>query len=140
MSNNWLCFIVVMAVIIFSCDEAHAKRLHPEAHYQEIWCEYIGEVEVILDDDTRVDCLTDTHAIEFDFANKWAEAIGQSLHYSVMTGKRAGIVIIVEDIQKDSKYIWRLFNIIAKKNLSIDICGTRPDKYFQSCPNMRKEL
>jgi hypothetical protein len=43
---------------------------------------------VVLPDGTRCDCLTDTHAIEFDFGNKWAEAIGQSAYYALQTGKK----------------------------------------------------
>jgi hypothetical protein len=36
--------------------------------YQQKWCEARkGQVEVVLPDGTRCDCLTDTHAIEFDF-------------------------------------------------------------------------
>ena len=42
-------------------------------------------------DGTRCDILTDTHAIEVDFADKWAEAIGQSLKYATQTGKKAGM-------------------------------------------------
>jgi hypothetical protein len=45
-----------------------AKREHPEKWYQEKWCEANkGQVEVVLPNGTRCDCLTDTHAIEFDF-------------------------------------------------------------------------
>jgi hypothetical protein len=45
-----------------------AKREHPEKWYQQKWCEANkGQVEVVLPDGTRCDCVTDTHAIEFDF-------------------------------------------------------------------------
>ena len=47
-----------------------------------------------MPDGTRCDILTDTHAIEVDFADKWAEAIGQSLNYAMQTGKKAGIVLV----------------------------------------------
>jgi hypothetical protein len=56
-----------------------AKREHPEKWYQEKWyqikwCEaHNGQVEVVLPDGTRCDCVTDTHAIEFDFGNNRAE-------------------------------------------------------------------
>ncbi|RWD31323.1 MAG: hypothetical protein EOS22_04685 [Mesorhizobium sp.] len=36
-------------------------------------------------DGTRTDCISDTHAIEVDFSDKWAESIGQALHYSLWT-------------------------------------------------------
>ena len=121
--------IVILLVIFFvligtfkcSMSVAIAKHIHPEKYYQEQWCnEQGGEIEHVLSDGTRVDCLTDTHAIEFDFANKWAEAIGQSLHYAAMTGKIPGIVLIIES-KKDSKYIIRLVNVIEYHNLPIEV-------------------
>ena len=54
-----------------------------EAYYVNQWCTSdFGRKEVVLWDMTRVDCLAKDFAIEFDFAKKWAEAIGQSLYYS----------------------------------------------------------
>ena len=40
-----------------------------------------GRVEVVLPDGARCDCVTDTHAIVFDFGNNWAEAIIMSISY-----------------------------------------------------------
>lgn len=83
-------------------------RDYNEAYYQDKWCSVNnGQTEYRLEDMTRVDCLTDTHAIEFDFAKKWAESIGQSLHYSRMTGKKAGIVLIIGK-DKDIVYYNRI--------------------------------
>ena len=97
-----------------------AKREHPEKWYQERWCrEQGGQVEVVLPDKTRCDCVTDTHAIEFDFGNKWTEAVGQSLYYSLQPGKKAGIVLILENV-KDRKYWIRLNTTIEHFNLPID--------------------
>ena len=50
-----------------------------------------------MPDGTRCDILIDTHAIEVDFADKWAEAVGQSLNYAIQTGKKAGIVLVLKD-------------------------------------------
>lgn len=58
---------------------------------------------------TRCGCLTTTHAIEFDFADKWYEAVGQSLYYSYMSGEKPGIVLILEN-PTDAKYLTRLKN------------------------------
>ncbi len=97
-----------------------AKREHPEKWYQRKWCEaHKGQVEVVLLDGTRCDCVTNTHAIEFDFGSKWAEAIGQSAYYSLQTDKRAGIVLILETV-KDRKYWIRLNTTIEHFNLPID--------------------
>ncbi len=99
---------------------AGSRRLHPESWYQEKWCrERRGTVEARLPDKTRCDCLTETHAVEFDFAPKWAEAIGQALYYSLQTGKRSGIVLILEK-EKDYKYWLRLNSTIQHFQLPID--------------------
>jgi hypothetical protein len=46
-----------------------------------------------MPDGTRCDIVTETHAIEVDFADKWAEAIGQCLNYSFQLNKKAGILL-----------------------------------------------
>ena len=90
--------LFTLIIIILLTGNAHAKRLHKEKEYQECWCSEAGGItEFVLSDRTRVDCLTNEYAIEFDFADKWAEAIGQSLYYAEMTGKKPGIAPIVED-------------------------------------------
>ena len=90
--------ILIFILNIFFCfNQAHSKHILPEKYYQNEWCQQnngISEVKMI--DNTRIDCLTNTHAVEFDFAPKWAEAIGQSLHYSRLSGKKPAIVLIIE--------------------------------------------
>ena len=82
---------------------------HSESAYQQAWCSAKnGITEYENKDFTRVDCLTDTHAVEFDFANKWAESIGQALHYQLMTGKRAKVVLILENPKRQMVYFTRV--------------------------------
>ena len=79
-----------------------------ENYYVSQWCrDDFGKREFVLWDNTRVDCLTKDYAIEFDFANKWAEGVGQSLYYSKMTGKKPGLALIITDIS-DYKYVKRI--------------------------------
>ncbi|MBI4621060.1 MAG: hypothetical protein HY739_13015 [Desulfobacterales bacterium] len=113
-------FIIAILIILLSATFSLAERKHPEKWYQNKWCdEHGGQAEVVLSDRTRCDCLTSTHAIEFDFGKKWAEAIGQSLYYSLQTGKKAGVVLILEN-KKDYKYWIRLNTTIDHFNLPID--------------------
>ena len=87
-----------------------------EADYVEKYCE--GVIEHVLSDRTRVDCLTAEYAIEYDFARKWAEAIGQSLHYARMTGKKPGIALIMTK-EGDSRYLERVNGVIDEYQLPI---------------------
>lgn len=66
-----------------------------EAAIVAAWCLSMGgQAEVTLADNSRADCVTPTAVYEADYGAKWAEAIGQSLHYSHLTGKLPGILLI----------------------------------------------
>lgn len=67
---------------------------------------------------TRADCITDKYAIEIEFASKWAEAIGQAINYSEQTGKKPGILLIIEK-PKDWRYYNRLKRIALKQNIRL---------------------
>lgn len=92
-------------------DENHKYK---EKHYVQAYCK--GQIEYRLPDKTRVDCLTEEYAIEFDYGNKWAEGIGQSLYYAKMTGKKPAIALILRS-QKDLKYIDRIKTV--DKNIKV---------------------
>ncbi|HXF44874.1 MAG TPA: hypothetical protein VNK91_02030 [Burkholderiaceae bacterium] len=97
-----------------------ASSVAAEADYTKMWCAaQNGRVEVMLEDRTRADCITATHAVEVDFAPKWAEAIGQALHYARLTGKRAGILLIVG--ADEAHLLARLRATIAGACLPIDV-------------------
>ena len=79
-----------------------------ESYYVNQWCTSdFGRREAVLWDMTRVDCLTKDYAIEFDFAKKWAESIGQALYYSKMTGKLPAVVLILTS-PADYHYVKRV--------------------------------
>lgn len=87
----------------------YVMHRHNESSYQHFWCSsHNGIEEYENTDKTRVDCLTKTHAVEFDFANKWAESIGQALHYQLMTNKKAKVVLILENPSKQKLYYKRV--------------------------------
>ena len=64
-----------------------------------------------------MDCLTNQYAVEFDFAPKWHECIGQALNYAEKTGKQATCVLIMERGERDLKYLKRLRNVAYKKGI-----------------------
>jgi len=97
-----------------------AKHLNKEKVYQEHFCKQFGGVsEYRLKDRTRVDCLLNDYAIEVDFAKKWAESIGQSLYYASQTSRKAAVLLIMEDLQKDEKYLRRLKDVSQKHGIEI---------------------
>lgn len=97
----------LIILLIFLFTPALGAHLHPEKYYQEQWCSrWHGRTEVKLKDYTRVDCVTKNYAVEFDFAQKWAEGVGQSLYYGKMTGKKPALILIIEK-PSDFRYYYR---------------------------------
>ncbi|MFA5454337.1 MAG: hypothetical protein WC272_03355 [Sulfurimonas sp.] len=124
MKKQFSLFFTLVAVILYlffekdlSINEQEDAK-HDEKYYQTKMCnEFGGDMEYVLFDKTRVDCLTGEYAIEVDFAKKWAEGIGQSLYYAEVTGKKPAIgVISGED---DEKYLDRIRRVGDKFGIKI---------------------
>ena len=86
---------------------------------QRIAPKYNAKLEVLLWDRTRVDLLNDEYAIEVDWAPKWAEGIGQALYYAEVTDKKPGVILLIKDMQKEMKYVYRLQTVAAKYGIKV---------------------
>ncbi len=109
-SKNRLVGLVVFFLIIalISASVYSGSRVSTERFYQYKHC--LGEKEVSLDDRTRVDCIVGDEAQEYDFANKWAECIGQALYYGAMTAKKPVCVLIIEK-ERDQRFVKRAVTV-----------------------------
>lgn len=110
---------IIFNLLIFQIPTLSAHT-HLEKEYQLRWCNLNnGNIEYKLPDSTRIDCLTPEYAIEFDFASKWAESVGQSLFYAMLTTRKPGIVLIMEKPEKDEKYLKRLQKLANTYNIKV---------------------
>ncbi len=119
--------VLILSLLSLGCTSSrqhiNQDHHHPERYYQNQWCNKVGGLqEYHLEDGTRVDCLTETHAVEFDFAKKWAESIGQALYYADMTGKRPGVVLIMEQ-PGDDRFKARLKRISDRYGITVWTIG-----------------
>ena len=113
----------IILFLFFFILTSPSQALEKEKYYSDKFCEEIsGQADYTLQDKSRVDCLTDTHAFEVDWADgmKVYEAIGQSLYYSSQTGKLPGILLL---IRKDNseKHIRKIKEVISAFNLPIEL-------------------
>lgn len=107
-----------MALVLFSITIFSQTKLK-EKYYQEAFADLMeGKTEVLLNDRTRVDVMTDTHVFEVDFAEKWAESIGQALHYQGMTGKQAGVLLVIKGYQQEDS-LDKLMGVAAKHGIEV---------------------
>lgn len=113
--------IVAIVLVLLFTATSHA-RVHLEEYYVNWWCSmWGGEQEYTLPDGTRCDCyLWNTWTVEFDFGDKWYEAVGQALHYGGQIHAMPGIVLIIED-QDQEKYWQRLLDVVARFSLPIQM-------------------
>lgn len=109
-------FIILFSLLPFILN----ARNHPESYYQEIAENFFHGTETRLEDGTRCDILTDRFAIEVDFANKWTEAVGQSLHYALVSGRKAVAFLILEE-PEDERFVERAKAVRDANNLNMDI-------------------
>lgn len=95
---------MITAALLFA-----AASTMTESDYRSALCGSAGYAqEVTLPNGTRTDCVSETHAIEIDFAAKWAEAIGQSLNYSAETGKPPAVILICKSGTERKCLKWSL--------------------------------
>lgn len=122
-------FIILMFLLLIVILPVEAKRIYAERVYQTQWCNaHNGTMEYRLNDRARVDCVTDTLAVEFDFANKWAECVGQALYYGRQTKKQPTCVLIMENGEKDLKYLYRLRRTAYKKGVNMRTYTMKPEQ------------
>lgn len=111
--------ILILLLVLIYPIQVFAHE-HLEKEYQELWCtQHNGIMEYQLKDGARVDCLTEEYAIEFDFAQKWAESLGQALYYGIQTHRNPAIVLIMEHPFKEQRYLRRLTTVTEQLNIRV---------------------
>jgi len=128
MKNMKKLFIFVVLILLSITTQAQlTKQL--ESYYQGIFATAVkGQREVVLSDQARVDIVTDTFAIEVDFADKWAESIGQSLYYGRMLNKKPGVLLVVNGT-KEERYVKRLMMVAAHNDIQVWILDYTTNKW-----------
>ncbi len=126
----------------------------PDAEMQARYCAGM-DIEVTLPDRTRADSISATHAIEVEFSEDWATALGQALHYSLWTAeiaatphefapwsrlldspRKAGIILVCRKaLNTCTGHYVRLFRIIEHFELPVTIwdCDLRRDAALADC-------
>ena len=108
MSNRFLEYPILLLIFCLSLlrpnlSQIEAAHRHPQQWYAKRAAErYNGFAEFRMPDGTLCDVLTPRHAIEVEFTLKWTEAIGQSLHNVLQTGKLDGILLILTEPKEDA--------------------------------------
>ncbi|MEM6319884.1 MAG: hypothetical protein AAF960_19585 [Bacteroidota bacterium] len=94
-------------LLSFLCIWTIASTAQKEKDYSDAFQKTLGGQREYAVTSGYVDLLTETHAIEVEYANKWKQAIGQALWYGQQTLKKPGIILILRT-KSDYKYFIQL--------------------------------
>ena len=132
-------FLMLPALLFTASAALSAPHIHKEAYYRDLWCQVNhGDTEQRQPNGTIADCVTGIYAVEVEFAEKWQEAVGQSLNYSEQTGLLPGILLILET-DADLKYwnhLQEMVDALGEKGVSIQLwrIGLNEIEYTQKPP------
>ena len=122
----------LLLVLILSISSFASYAIENEDYYSKKFCnEMSGQPKYHLKDlssngeeitSSYPDCLTDTHVFEVDWAEgmKVYEAIGQSLYYSSVSGKKPGILLLIRK-ENSEKHIEKVQKVNKFHDLGIRI-------------------
>jgi len=79
------------------------------------------ETEVVMDDGSRCDILTDTHAVEVEWATKWKEAPAQAVLYGIFTGKKPKVILLTKNKTKEKVYILRCKLVCQELGIDMEV-------------------
>lgn len=109
-------FAVKVWIVTTILDESGNVARKPEKYYVDLWCKAKGgEVNSILSDRTRPDCLLDDKVVEFDFGekNKSYECSGQAQHYANLTGKEPLCILIRRPNMSDDDFARAVSKVVV---------------------------
>lgn len=111
--------IVAASSLLAKADElSECRRLAPK---------YAAQVEVVMPDGSRCDLLTETEAIEVDWAHsKWKEAPAQAVLYAIWTGKKPAVLLLVKDAERDKADLLRCKLVCERLGIRMYVEASSP--------------
>lgn len=113
-----LTFIKLKTTWLDTEDTDSNKKNHEAYYIEKLTKQLNGESEVRIKGG-RIDILTDSHAIEVEWAPKWKESIGQALWYAMDKNTKPKIILLLKK-QSDLKYFLMLNSAIKRVDMEFD--------------------
>ena len=137
---DWSIWIIAIVLIaLFGFNSATAKAKSSKTSYDEnyfnvrIAKDLGGKAEVNIKHNRRADILTWNYAYETDWSHKaWSEGVGQALAYAMLTGKKPGIIVLVDKAKGYNRDHKAILKKLAKKyGIAVIVyeCNKRNGKY-----------
>jgi hypothetical protein len=120
------------------------SKADDEGIWQRRYCEGM-ELEKHLPSGGYVDCLSPEYAIEVEWAQHWAEAVGQSLYYAEATNRKPGIILLCKKSEGPVEglcrsYVYRLEYALKFVNAHVHVWTSAIDKDVKLDDCFRPEI
>jgi len=119
-----LALTTAMLFGVGSIAQAGELKAQKESYYSKVWCDANGGTEEVKTNmGTRADCVLNDYAVEVDFDSKWAEGLGQAIHYGVEFGKQPAVLLILKNQNGEDRQIFvdRLTSTIEGAGLNVKV-------------------
>lgn len=128
--------LLPLTILALLFGPAAASNNYDENHFNVLIAKEIGgKAEVTTKYSRRIDIVTRTTAWETDWLPKaWSEGVGQALTYAELTGKNAGIIVLIDVSKKVNSNHVKLVKLMAKKygiELKFYKCNRDNGKYSE---------
>jgi hypothetical protein len=111
----------LLALLLALLSLSASASMQSIAHYQEIAAKLLNaQSEQTISDPPRYELVSATHAIEINWDNKWGKLLGLSLDYALENGKRAGMILITDDVG-DTTELLQLRALIRHYDLPVTL-------------------
>lgn len=99
-------------------DDNPKPKKHEAYYIEKLTHQLHGRSEVTIKGG-RIDILTDTHAIEVEWAPKWKQSIGQALWYAMQKNTKPRIILLLKK-ETDYDYFLMLNSALHYSNIEIE--------------------
>jgi hypothetical protein len=110
-----------------------------EADFSNIIADCLGGQQEVPVTNGRVDILTETLAIEVEWASKWKQAIGQALWYAQQTNRQPVIILLLKN-KDDWKYSVQLQTTLNYAGLSERVQVQLYPNDFEHCTHLAASI
>lgn len=108
---------IALAVALFATPASAATEDDWNRH---VCAQLGGEVEAKTPVNTRVDCLTQTHACEADWNENHYQAIGQAMHYAVQMSRKPCVIFLCRDDDRKCHQHWLMMRESVSHFMGLD--------------------
>lgn len=116
--------LIALMVIAISIKGVNASKISTtnnlQAKYLQAWCAMNNGIEKqLIKNEPDLTCVTNTHTVSVDVAEKWDRSIGLALQYNMLINKPVKVILVVEK-PSDFELVNRVKTVLKEPNFTVE--------------------